>query len=169
MILNQQQLNESARAMALGETRRALVDSYAKLLDGTPDIGYTGQELRNLISNELASAQKGSSRYAATKYDAIYAEENALMEDSFGDEAIQARNLLVNTLKMHIDRLQERISELREALDEYGFAVTLPTEKKQFEELLLKFEDQLEEKIFRLAKLTGTLEQQPTNLKELTS
>ena len=169
MILSQEQLNESARSMALGTARRVLVDRYAKLLDGSPDIGYTGQELRDMISRELASCQKGNARYAATKYDDIYAEENALMENAFGDEALIARNLLVNTMKMHIELLQERIGELRKALEDYDFAVTLPPEKKQFEELLLKFEAELEEKIFKLAQLTGALEYQPTNLRELKS
>ena len=169
MILEQEQLNEGARAMARGVSRKALIDRFYNELKDNPDIGLTGQALRDQISNELGHAQKGNARYAPTKYDGIYEIERILMKEAYAADYAEARDLHLDTLKTDIASMQKDVRRIDKAIEDYVPDATNPGEFATLLSLKLKASKELREAIRELGRITGTLQHQPDAFKEIES
>ena len=167
MILTQEQLNDAARAMARGTSRKALLDRYYEQLKDSPDIGLRGQELRDKLSDELGHAHIGNARFAVTKYQDIYDIERGLMREAYAETYAEARDLLLDTLKKDIASMQKDVNRIDTAIEDYVPDATNPGEYATLLSLKLKASKELRDAIQELGRITGTLQHQPDALKEI--
>ena len=159
MLLSEEQLREAARQMAHGISRRSLIDGLHAELVGGPSYpeGKSQQQVRDLISNELASAQKGNPRFAEKKYGQLWDTELELIRESYVDMHYETRNQIVERLKEQVDNLTKDGHAIQDALDNYEPQATNPPDYLQLYNLKLKMNAQLLESAALLHRITGRL------------
>ena len=139
MLLTEEQLRDAARQMAHGISRRSLIDGLHDELVGGPSYpeGKNQQQVRDLISNELASAQKGNPRFAEGRYGQLWDTELELIREAYVDMHFETRNQIVELLKEQVDNLTKDSRILQATLDTYEPEATSPPDYLQLYQLKL--------------------------------
>lgn len=160
-LLNDEQMMEAARRMAIGTARRTLVQEFMVKLQQEnllPD--EDEQKLRNRLSNELASAQPGNARFAETKYGDLVAIEQHVLQEAFTEEHIQMRDGFVEFLKEQMLGLKTTLEKVNALCDEYlNSADCVPTTPQEFAALQntqLRLTSEFREVMMLFLKLTAT-------------
>ena len=163
MILDTEQLASAAKSMARGISRVALINKFEAELRNSPDIGYTEQELRDHLSDELAKADPNSNRFQENRYGNIVAIEQDVLRATFTEGYAEARDSLIQDILADIDDDTKDIELLDEALAAYKPQPTITAEWKTLYELRAKTRNEKRDKRERLVSLLGRLQQDPDN------
>ena len=130
-LLSEYEMEEAARHMARGNSRRGTTEMFLNRDDiqqSLDEKGLTQIEARRLINRQIRFADKSSPEFRPTKYSGIWEIEREAMVDATRDKLYETVNGLVETLQEAQAERRSVREKLQTQLNEYLEAAICPTE-----------------------------------------